>query len=107
MVLISAWVVWYCTNTTTAAIRYGIDQHNRCHEHTEDLIQKVTSQVGPLVLRAAAEKFDAIEEQHKLKQMAAQEWKPDGPSVPAIWMLEQAEILEHGLKVVLEKDAQA
>ena len=43
------------------------------------------------VLRAAADRWDAVENVARQKKLARERWSPEGPTLPAIWMRDLAD----------------
>jgi hypothetical protein len=66
------------------------------HEHAK-CMSMVAAFVGDefaaRVLEAAANDWDSAEEMGNLKMLAREEYKPGGPSMPAIWMRKRGESL--------------
>lgn len=49
-----------------------------------------------LLLRSLADKWDSVEEKPNILELRRR-WHDDGPSVPSLWLREQADLLEEGL----------
>lgn len=60
-------------------------------------ISAIFSQIGDAhaanVLRAAADRWDSIEEQPNLRRLANERYSAGGPSMPAIWLRTEADRL--------------
>jgi hypothetical protein len=69
--------------------------HANCIAH----VAHVTShRFIALWLRAAADRWDSMEEQPRLRRLADERYSPGGPSMPAIWMRAEADRLDDGNK---------
>lgn len=95
-----AWVItfgallgalWKIADMGEEARSDDLAEHAKCIAH----IASVTSnRFVADRLRQLAEKWDSIEEQANLKQLARERYKPGGPSMPRIWLRQQAELLD-------------
>ncbi len=65
--------------------------HAKCIAHIADFTSK---RVVAMAFRDAAERYGSPEEQAAIARMARTEWSSDGPSIPAIWMDKQADLLD-------------
>lgn len=54
-------------------------------------------QYGILLLRSLADKWDSVEEKPTILELRRR-WHDDGPSVPSLWLRQQADQIEEGLK---------
>jgi hypothetical protein len=57
----------------------------------------VSNRVVAIAFRDAANRWDSIEEQADLRRLAREQFKDDGPSMPALWLREQAAKIEASL----------
>ena len=87
----------YCTDTIAKALEFSKREHDECHVHTKDVAEGVATVIGKHILLAAAKKFDSIEEQQNIKTLAREQYTPDGPSVPALWLRELAHKMDMSL----------
>lgn len=67
--------------------------HAKCIAHVASMS---SNRVAAMALRHAAEKWDSVEEQSNLRQLAHERYSPGGPSMPVIWLEQQAELVETG-----------
>lgn len=74
----------------------------RAHDHASCVASvglMVSAAHSAEALEEAARDYDSIEEQGTLKRLAREHYRPDGPSMPVIWLLDRAAQLrekEHG-----------
>lgn len=59
----------------------------------------VGNQFAASVLEEAANRFETPEGKRKLHSLVETDWKPDGPSMPALWMRREANRIRNGEEV--------
>lgn len=91
---ISAGVTLFCLDRLAKMNHAGINAHDRCHEQAQSLLQMSTVRAEAQALRRAAAAWDSIEEEQAKRILAREKYVEDGPSIPAIWLREQATKLD-------------
>lgn len=66
-------------------------QHAKCIAHVADVTSK---RIVAMALREYARRWDSVEEKANLIALAREQYKPGGPNMPAIWMNQQADLLD-------------
>jgi hypothetical protein len=66
--------------------------HAKCIAHISSVVSR---RVVAEAMRTAAEKWDSVENQLVIGRIR-NEYVPDGTSVPALWLREQADLMEAG-----------
>lgn len=74
--------------------------HESCHEATLAVLSTASKRTDASALRAAADRWDSIEEQGNLKRLASERYKPGGPSMPTIWLRAEADRMDPALEGV-------
>jgi hypothetical protein len=87
-------LTFYCVDMTLKVLEATRRSHDDCHLHTKEVAEGVATVIGKHILLAAAEKFDSIEEQQNIKVLAREQYTPDGPSVPALWLRQLADKMD-------------
>ncbi len=64
--------------------------HAKCVAHIADV---VSARFGAVMLRDMAERYDSVPEVATMMKIKREVWTPDGPTMPALWMLHQADVL--------------
>jgi len=77
-----------------AEVRSEQVKHNRCHIQTEAALTRLTNQIYATALRHAAEQWDDPANQNHLRRLAREKYSPGGPSMPTIWLREQADKID-------------
>lgn len=72
--------------------------HESCHEAVEAVLRTASKRTDASALRAAADKWDSVENQTLLKRLGRDEYEPGGPSVPAIWLRIQANQMDPAIE---------
>jgi len=72
-------------------------EHDQCHEATLAVLKTACRRTDASALRAAADRYDSVEEQNNLRILAQRRYETDGPSMPAIWLREQADKMDPAL----------
>lgn len=70
------------------------NRHEVCHEAVEAVLRTACARTDASILRVMADKWDSIEEQTNLKQLARERYEAGGPSMPAIWLRQQADLID-------------
>lgn len=65
--------------------------HAKCIAHIADYTSK---RVVAMAFRDAAERYSTIGNQAVLQRLVRERWTQDGPSVPSLWMLMHADLLD-------------
>lgn len=74
-------------------------RHEECHERVLDLLSSVDhNRTSAAALDRAAEAWEDPANQPFLSQLAREKYQPGGPSMPAIWLRDRAEVLRSSLK---------
>lgn len=55
--------------------------------------QAISGAHDAVLLRQLADKWDSVAEQGNLRVLAREQYSPGGPSMPAIWLRQQADII--------------
>lgn len=84
----------WCTNSVIKALNGQTNAHQRCHEQAESLLQMSTVRAEAQALRRAANLWDSVEEEQAKRVLAHEKYVQGGPSIPAIWLREQATKLD-------------
>lgn len=70
-------------------------KHRECHEKTLALLVKVNrGRDKATALREAAVNYDLAATQGDLRRLAREKFQPEGPSVPALWLEEEAQKID-------------
>lgn len=70
------------------------ENHLDCHDHAHALLARVNHRAAADALRAAADRWDSVEETRVKDTLARKFYKPGGPSMPAIWLRHEADRLQ-------------
>lgn len=89
-----AGMVLYCIQQVARVSAGEMNAHDRCHEQAQSLLQMSTVRAEAQALRRAANMWDSIEEEHAKRILAREKYVEGGPSIPAIWLREQATKLD-------------
>lgn len=65
--------------------------HAMCVAHIADVTSK---RVVAMALREKARQWESVEEKANLNRLAREQFKTDGPSMPALWLNQQADLLD-------------
>lgn len=65
--------------------------HVSCMMNIETIISKGHDEA---LLLSLADKWDTVEEQGNLQVLAREHYTPGGPSIPALWLRQQADIIK-------------
>lgn len=65
--------------------------HAKCIAHIADVVSK---RVVAMAFRDAAVRWDSVEEKPNLTRLARKEYKTGGPSMPNLWLNQQADLLD-------------
>jgi hypothetical protein len=65
--------------------------HAKCIAH---IASATSNRVIAMALRERAEKWDSIENQADLRRLANERYSPGGPSMPTIWLREEADLID-------------
>ena len=72
-------------------------------QHVDAIMNSVVSnRAMAQTIRNLAERWDSIEEQANLRRLANERYSPGGPSMPVIWLREQAELMEKGVSSLVD-----
>lgn len=66
-------------------------EHAMCVAHIADV---VSNRVVAMALREKAKQWDSVEEEPNLKRLGREVYKAAGPSMPNIWLNQQADLLD-------------
>jgi hypothetical protein len=70
----------------------------RSHEGHDDCIKQVAASVSRAhsasLMRHLAHKWDTVEEQGNLQILAREQYHAGGPSMPTLWLRQQADLIE-------------
>jgi hypothetical protein len=92
--LILAGITVYCVNELGRINEGSVNGHDRCHEQAQSLLQMSTVRAEAQALRRAANLWDSIEQEQAKRILAREKYVEGGPSVPAIWLRQQATELD-------------
>lgn len=74
------------------------EKDSRTGTEHDDCIKAIAASVSrshsASLMRHLAHKWDAVEEQANLQTLAREQYRPGGPSMPAIWLRHQADLTE-------------
>lgn len=65
--------------------------HAKCIAHVASV---VSNRVVAEALRQAADRYDSVENQGGLRVLAREKYQPGGPSMPTLWLREEADRIE-------------
>lgn len=82
---------------TQDEVRAEQEAHRNCHVHTMNALRTAVRRTDAAALLTAADEYESIEGQARLKTLANTEYKPGGPSMPVIWLRDRAERLHPGI----------
>lgn len=86
--------------TSQAEARSEADRHSECHDRVAGAVALVSGRIRSDLLRTLADRWDSVEEQPNLRRLAAEEYSPGGPSMPAIWLRQQARLIDNPTPIV-------
>lgn len=66
-------------------------QHAKCIAHIADVTSK---RIVAQALREYARRWDSVEEKSNLIKLSREEYRAGGPNMPAIWLNQQADLLD-------------
>lgn len=84
-------MTWLVVRLLDEAQDDGTAAHAKCIAHIADVTSK---RVVAVALRDLSERYDSVPEQAKIRTMARQAWSKEGPSIPALWLMKQADLLD-------------
>lgn len=67
------------------------DDHAACIAHIADVTSR---RVIATAMRDLAVRYDQSDGQRELRDIRGGEWTKDGPSIPALWMMHHADLLD-------------
>lgn len=75
--------------------REAVDERKAMQAHTFKLLANLDrARNEASILRQMAVKWESVEEQSNLIRLARENYTPGGPSMPTIWMREQANLID-------------
>lgn len=91
---ICAVTMCYCVSELVKTNNGSTNAHDRCHEQVQSMLQMSTVRAEAQALRRAANLWDSVEEAHNIKVLARENFAQDGPSLPTLWLRQQATKLD-------------
>lgn len=65
--------------------------HAMCVAHIADV---VSDRFAAVVLRDLASRYDSTEEIRVINKIKREQWKPEGPVIPVLWLQHHADLLD-------------
>jgi cytochrome c556 len=64
------------------------------HRSVEDIARHVRGAHDAALLHRMADRWESVEEQGNLRTLAREQYTPGGPSMPALWLRQQASLIQ-------------
>lgn len=91
LVLLVAWLADTVIRQNAALAEDDDADHAACTAHIADV---VSDRFAAVVLRDLAERYDSVRGVSVMMKIQREKWTPDGPTIPALWMLHHADLLD-------------
>lgn len=91
LVLIVAWLVDTIIRQNATLAEDDYTDHAACTAHIAEMTSK---RWGAVILRDLADRYDSAAEVRVINQIKREQWKPEGPVLPVLWLRYHADLLD-------------
>ena len=91
MCVVLTLAVVYLLDANRKAAQVDKAAHAKCIAHVADI---TSNRIVALALRDLAQRYDSVEGRRETQTIANREWTEGGPSIPALFILRQADALD-------------